>query len=133
MQSLWGIAKIPLNLIIGGVNSLIRGINKVQIKIPDWSPVNPGASFGFNIPTIPRLAKGGIIAQPTQAIIGEAGKEAVMPLENNLEWLDILADKLASRIGNNGGAYIIQIDGRTVQRGQAKRKQELAFATNGRM
>ena len=55
-----------------------------------------------------------------------------MPLENNLEWLDILADKLASRIGNTGGgAYVINLDGRTIQRGIAKRKQELSFATNG--
>ena len=56
----------------------------------------------------------------------------VMPLENNLEWLDILADKLASRIGNGGGAYVINLDGRTIERGIAKRKQELAFSTNGR-
>lgn len=86
----------------------------------------------LNTFSLPRLAKGGVISQPTQAIIGEAGKEAVVPLENNLEWLDILADKLSSKIGNNGGSYIIQMDSRTIQRGIAKRQQELAFATNGR-
>lgn len=72
MDYMWTVAKGPLNLVIGGINALIKGLNKIQIKIPDWSPVNPGASFGFNIPTIPKLAKGGIIAQPTQAIIGES-------------------------------------------------------------
>lgn len=132
MNYLWSTAKIPLNLIIGGINALIKGLNKVQIKIPDWSPVNPGATFGFNIPTIPRLAKGGIIAQPTQAIIGEAGTEAVMPLENNLEWLDILADKLASKIGSGNGAVNVYLDGRLIQRQLDRRKQQLAFATNGR-
>lgn len=129
---MWSIAKAPINLIIKAVNKLINGLNTIQIKIPSWSPINPGATFGFNISNIPLLAKGGVISQPTQAIIGEAGKEAVVPLENNLEWLDILADKLSSKISSGGGYYIIQLDSRTIQRGIAKRKQELAFAINGR-
>jgi hypothetical protein len=37
---------------------------------------------------IPYLAQGGIIDQPTLAIVGERGKEAVMPLENNTGWID---------------------------------------------
>lgn len=129
---MWSIAKAPINLIIKAVNKLINGLNTIQIKIPDWSPISPGATFGFNIPNIPLLARGGVISRPTQAIIGEAGTEAVVPLENNLEWLDMLADKLSSKISSSGGSYIIQLDGRTIQRGMAKRKQELAFATNGR-
>ena len=118
---LWAIENI-LNTPIRTVNRLIGVINKV-----------PGINLGYlNTFNLPRLAKGGVISQPTQAIIGEAGREAVVPLENNMEWLDILADKLASKIGTSGGSYIINLDGRTIQRGQAKRKQELAFATNGR-
>lgn len=131
-DSLWGIAKAPLNLIIKGINSLIKGANKISFDVPDWVPGFGGKKFGFNIPQIPLLAKGGVISQPTQAIIGEAGREAVVPLENNMEWLDILADKLASKIGTSGGSYIIQMDSRAIQRGLAKRQQELAFARNGR-
>ena len=131
-DALWGIAKAPLNLIIKGINSLIRGANKIHFDVPDWVPGLGGKRFGFNISQIPLLAKGTVVSQPTQAIIGEAGAEAVMPLENNLEWLDILADKLASRIGNTGGSYIINMDSRAIQRGLAKRQNELAFATNGR-
>lgn len=111
-----------LNTPIRTINSLIGTINNVP-------GINLGKLSTFNLP---RLAKGGIISQPTQAIIGEAGTEAVMPLENNLGWLDILADKLVSRMGSNGGPYIIQLNGRTIQRGIAKQQQELAFATNGR-
>ena len=132
-DSLWSIAKAPLNLIIRGINSLIRGANKIKFDVPSWVPGIGGKSFGFNISQIPLLAKGGVITRPTQAIIGEAGKEAVMPLENNTEWIDILADKLASKIGsNNGGSYVIQLNGRAIQRGMMKQQQELAFATNGR-
>lgn len=131
-DALWGIAKAPLNLIIKGINSLIRGANKIHFDIPDWVPGFGGKRFGFNIQQIPLLAKGGIISQPTQAIIGEAGKEAVVPLENNLEWLDILATKIANKIDAGGGSFIINMDSRTIQRGIAKRQQELAFAKNGR-
>lgn len=131
-DALWGIAKAPLNLIIKGINSLIRGANKIHFDIPDWVPGFGGKRFGFNIQQIPLLAKGGIISQPTQAIIGEAGKEAVVPLENNLEWLDILATKIANKIDAGGGYFIINMDSRTIQRGIAKRQQELAFAKNGR-
>lgn len=111
-----------LNAPIRAINGLIGVINNV-----------PGINLGYlNTFSLPRLAKGGVVSQPTQAIIGEAGKEAVVPLENNMEWLDMLADKLASKIGTSGGSYIINLDGRTIQRGQAKKRQELAFATNGR-
>ena len=107
-------------------------MNRLSFTAPDWVPGIGGKRWGVNIPQIPRLAKGGIISQPTQAIIGEAGREAVVPLENNMEWLDILADKLASKIGGNGGSYIINMDSRVIQRGIAKRQQELAFVRNGR-
>lgn len=111
-----------LNFPIRSINKLVGVINKV-----------PGINLGYlSTFNLPRLAKGGVISQPTQAIIGEAGKEAVVPLENNMEWLDMLADKLASKIGGNSGYYIINMDGRVIQRGIAKRQQELAFARNGR-
>jgi phage-related minor tail protein len=43
------------------------------------------------------FAKGGIVRHATNAIIGEAGAEAVVPLENNTEWIDLLAEKLGGR------------------------------------
>ncbi len=109
-----------LNSPIRAINGLIGVINKV-----------PGVNLGYlNTFSLPRLAKGGVIAQPTTAIIGEAGKEAVVPLENNMEWLDMLADKLASKIGAGNGTTNVFLDGRLIQRQIAKRSNELAFATN---
>lgn len=88
-----GVVKWPLNLIIDMVNAAISGIN-TMIKTINKVP-------GVSIPTIgriPKLAKGGIIDSPTIAMVGEAGKEAVMPLENNTGWITDLAGKVASRI-----------------------------------
>lgn len=62
------------------------------------------SSFNYSLnPNInaPALATGGIVSSPTLAMIGEAGKEAVVPLENNTEWLEKLADKVASKMGRN--------------------------------
>jgi len=52
-------------------------IGKVKFTTPDWLPGDP-MTWGF--PKIPMLAKGGIVTKPTLALIGEAGAEAVIPL-----------------------------------------------------
>ena len=61
---------------------------------------------------VPQLAKGGIVDSATLAVIGEQGKEAVLPLENNLEWLDKLANMLNDKMGGNT-PIVLQIDGTT--------------------
>lgn len=93
------LAKAPLNGVIGLVNAAISGLN--QITLPNWVPGIGGK--GINIPKIPRLARGGVLDQPTLNIAGEAGKEAVIPLENNTQGLDLLAEKLMERLGGLGG------------------------------
>lgn len=86
-DALTGIAKAPLNMIIGfingalkaitsGVNTVIRNINKLSWKVPDWVPLIGGQQWGFhfstlNAPQIPLLANGGVIEQPTVAMMGE--------------------------------------------------------------
>jgi len=46
--------------------------------IPDWVPGIGGK--GFSVPKIPLLAEGGIVTDPTLAMIGERGPEAEIPL-----------------------------------------------------
>ena len=96
-NSLKGIVKAPLNFVIDVVNKVIRGINKFKINIPDWVASIAGVkggSIGFNIPTIPRLAKGGITTGPTLALVGDnpGGREVISPL-------DKLQDMLVSAVG----------------------------------
>jgi len=85
-DSLWGIVKVPLNLIIDGINAVIGALNSIRIKIPDWVPGLGGKSFGIHIPKIPKLAEGGIVNRPTLAMIGEAGPEAVIPLSGRSDF-----------------------------------------------
>lgn len=70
--------------------------------------VTLGALAGTQIATIagqkyvPRYARGGVFDSPHIGIIGEAGTEAVMPLENNTEWIDVLAHKITqAQAGEN--------------------------------
>ena len=73
--NLWAAGwEIMVNSFIIGLNAIIRGVNFIK----------PGDDF----PTIshvklPRLAEGGIVTQPTIAMIGEAGPEAIVPLHGN--------------------------------------------------
>lgn len=63
--------KVFINFIISGINTVIKGINKISFNFPDWIPGIGGKSFGINIPKIPMLAQGGVINQPTMAMVGE--------------------------------------------------------------
>lgn len=85
------------------------------------APYTGGASLA-----LPALAKGGVVSYSTIAEIGENGKEAVLPLENNTEWMDTLAVKLASRMGGAGQTTVIlEVDGREFGRAVVKHgKQE---------
>lgn len=78
--------------ILGGVGDAITapfrtGFNGIKLawnkavggkgfSVPDWVPGVGGKSF-----RIPKLAKGGIVTEPTLALIGEAGPEKVTPLD----------------------------------------------------
>lgn len=75
------LVKVPINGVIRMVNSAIGAINGIKVDVPDWVPGMGGESFGFSIPKIPELAKGGIATRSTLANIGEGSEpEAVLPL-----------------------------------------------------
>ena len=66
---------------------------------------------------IPKLATGTIVNRATFAMIGENGPEAVMPLKNHTEWIDMLADRIAGRVGGSRQPMIVQVlmpDGRVL-------------------
>lgn len=62
--------------VCSGINTIIKAMNKLKWDVPDWVPVLGGKTFGFNLktitaPQIPMLANGGVITQPTLAMMGE--------------------------------------------------------------
>lgn len=88
VNSIIGFAEDTINGFIRAINSAIKLINKIPgVKIETIKTLS-----------IPKLAKGGIVDGATPFIAGEAGKEAVMPLENNTGWISQLAGRIGSLI-----------------------------------
>ena len=113
--------KTIVNAIITGINKVValpfKGINWALNKIKsveilglkpfDWIST-------ISVPQIPKLAKGGITNGATLAEIGEAGREMVLPLESNTQWMDLLADKINQRQGRSiPTKLVLQVNGRT--------------------
>ena len=62
---------------------------------------------------VPMFAKGGVVDKPTLGIFGEAGREAIVPLERNTEWLDMLSDRLVANGAVGQNAYNITFNSPT--------------------
>ena len=93
------------------VNAIIRGINKVisvpfdainttlenikNVKIMNLTPFSDLIT-GFTAPQIPELAAGGVVNKATTAVVGEDGAEAIVPLENNRQWIRSVAEELSA-------------------------------------
>lgn len=107
------LAKAPINGVISAINWVLSKINSISVTIPDWVPGVGGKTLGFNIPTIPQLAEGGVATSPTLAEIGEGGEpEAVMPLSKLADLLDEYTKKPkptggAGRQEDGGGETIV--------------------------
>lgn len=132
-DALTGVVKGVINVIIDVLNGFIKAINKISFDVPDWVPVIGGKKWGFNIPKIPKLAQGGIVDKPTLAVVGEAGKEAVMPLENNTGWIELLASKLADKVGGNSNPIqlVVKIGEDTILDKVIQGMKDKDFETNG--
>lgn len=89
-NALVDIVKAPLNAVIKAVNFVIDALNALSFDVPDWVPGIGGKTFGFNLKNVAYLAEGGILTEPTYlgttaggqgVVAGEAGAEAIIPLE----------------------------------------------------
>ena len=123
-----GFINSMIEKIESAINTIINGINNsLRITIPaigfydpiwgNWVGTSEWSWDGPNLPTVSwnrvdKLAGGGIVDRTTllgrngnkPIVAGESGKEAVLPLENHTEWMDVLADKVSS---NGDNLYMI--------------------------
>ena len=94
-----GAIKGAINTVLSGAVGIINGfIGAINLAIGIINAIPGVAITKLTLLTVPQLAKGGVVDEPTTAIIGEAGAEAVVPLENNLGWIDGLASAIAPKL-----------------------------------
>ncbi|MBI4231950.1 hypothetical protein HY605_01845, partial [Candidatus Peregrinibacteria bacterium] len=77
------VMKGPMNAYIWILNKAIDGINLLISAYNSTVGLIPGVTKIAELQHIPALAEGGIVTEPTLALIGEAGPEAVLPLNGN--------------------------------------------------
>jgi hypothetical protein len=102
------------NKFIGWVNSKLK-FSWDGLKIAGKTIFDGGSVVLAKIPNIPQLARGGIVDSPTLATIGEAGKEAIVPLENTA-FVTTIASAIATEIAkvikpanNSNGDIVLKI------------------------
>lgn len=127
IQAAVNLVKSVAQTFVSGFKAAMKfEITLPKIKLPKFSVQPAGWQIGDLLKgVIPKLgitwnAKGGVFDKPTLMSyggslqgIGEAGAEAVVPLENNLEWLDKLANMLNQRMGGSDRPVVLQVDGKT--------------------
>lgn len=110
------------------IDNLINRFNNSEIKIKASATGSVLAGlFSFDRP----MAAGGIVTQPTRALIGEAGyPEAVVPMTQ--DYLSTLAGAIAQAGGTGGnGTVNVYLDGRLIQRQVNNKQRQVSFARNG--
>ena len=108
---------------------LIDKLNSLRITIPNNKLTQyagiAGGTIGFNIPRL--MAAGGIVTGATNAIIGEAGREAVIPLENKGVMRE-LASEIVGALNGGGNNTPVVIDMSAANKPVYTRSEYLAMA-----
>ncbi|HZK23942.1 MAG TPA: hypothetical protein VFC74_00970, partial [Oscillospiraceae bacterium] len=159
----WNGLKISAANIWGGIkNTISNQISNIKklfnfkwslpkIKLPhfsvSWSTAGFWGKVGdfLGLPGKPNIgvnwyAKGGIFNQPSVIGVGEAGREAVLPLDSNTGWADTVADRLASAMqgvqlagaGAGGGDIYVYIGNEQVDAYVYRSQDRRNIRSNGR-
>lgn len=111
-EALSGAFKEVINWILGKIEDTVNKPFKMINSGIDILNKVPGINISkLSMISIPKLATGGIVTSSVLANIGEAGREAVLPLDRNTEWQDALADKIAAK-NNTPSKIVLMLDGK---------------------
>jgi len=122
------IAKLNSKLSISVSSTMAKALKLINV------PISAGKYQLFTIPKIPKLAKGGIVNMPSRgvpiggAIAGEAGREAVLPLQDS-QVLSEIADAIGRRITINA-SITNTMNGRVISKELQKIQNEESFGFN---
>lgn len=97
--------RLKLVWVTSGLSSLKKTVAKLLFGSAKW-------------PTLQFAARGGVVDRATlfgNTVVGEAGREAIVPLEHNTEWLELVAERVAQRVSGSS-PIVVQcvLDGRVI-------------------
>lgn len=129
--------KSPLNLVLSAqtkktIEVIKALIDKYLVLFKFKAPAGavPFQPSGKNQPT--ELAVGGIVSRPTVALVGEAGPEAVVPLNRPERAAQVMAE---AGIGGTGDVYVYvgneQLDSRMVRVARGTQRQQASRLYGG--
>lgn len=126
INSVIALIESTINRAITIINSAISGINRLNIAGKSLSSLSKIQ--------LPRLAQGGIVNNPGRGvpiIAGEAGSEAVLPLDRNTEWMDMLAERINGGPSRGSPAIInIYLGAKKIARYTIDMNEQRAFELN---
>ena len=104
-----GALKAGLNGVISQVENIINGgINLINGAI-SLANLLPGVNVGkLDRINLPRLAEGGVLRGAQTVIAGEAGPEAIIPLDRLFDEMHKMTEKMS---GGNGGGVVVNVYG----------------------
>ena len=128
-QGLWDFVSGIFSSIGGWISDILDGLSDITSssssanKAAASSPRSISAPVNYSLDSldVPMLARGGIVDSATLAVIGERGREAVVPLENNVGWIKPILDRLeaieeALRYNGDSGDVTLNVNGRELAR-----------------
>lgn len=93
------------NVVSSGLEAIKGFFSNLTLKLPHIDLPHFSISGGFSLkpPSIPHISvdwykHGGVFDKPSIIGVGEQGREAVMPLENNTQWIGMLAGEISSTL-----------------------------------
>lgn len=98
-DAIGGTFKTAINAVLETVENAINTVPDAINGAIDLLNELPGVDIGsMDYISLPRLAKGGIVDRSTLAMVGENGREAILPLENNKAALKEIAALIADEM-----------------------------------
>lgn len=140
--------KDSISNILNGAWNVVKGIvDKIknvfnfqwklpELKLPHVSVSGGEAPFGIagkgSLPkfSVDWYAQGGVFNKPSIIGVGEAGTEAVMPLENNTEWIGVLAGMISQQIRSVEDRQFTPVDSSTTNNNSSTVSEDRYMTSN---
>lgn len=95
------------NTFTNNINGMLSNLEQVTLEPSSYLNIKASTNKLFaRITKMPAMATGGVVNKATIAMVGEAGAEAVVPLENNTGWMSKVAQMISDRVNHEQSGSI---------------------------